>query len=327
MAAKKTALIVGVGGQDGAYLADFLLSRDYIVVGTSRDAGSNSFQRLHNLGIHDRIHLASMSPKDFRSVIQIITKYQPDEIYNLSGQSSVALSFDQPVETLESITVATINLLEALRILNCRSKFYNSGSSECFGDTGAYPADESTPFRPRSPYAVAKTAAIGVVAQYREAYGLHACSGILFNHESLLRPERFVSQKIALAAVRISKAKQERLTLGNLDIHRDWGWAPEYVEAMWAMLQLESPEDLVIATGESFSLKHFVDEAFRHVGLEWERYVDFDPRFMRPTDIQMSKANPSRAAKILNWRARTRMPDIIRLMVNNYTLSSTLNKM
>ena len=311
---RKTALIVGVSGQDGAYLADFLISRHYIVVGTSRDADFNSFQNLNCLGIREQVQLASMSPKDFRSVIGVITKYEPEEIYNLSGQSSVALSFDQPVKLFESISIATINLLEALRTVSRNARFYNSGSSECFGETSV-PADENTPFRPRSPYAVAKAAAIGLVAHYRDAYGLHASSGIMFNHELPLRPERFVTQKVIQAAMRIAEGKQKRLTLGKLNIYRDWGWAPEYIEAMWGMLQLESPQDFVIATGESHSLEQFVNEAFQQVGLDWRQHVDFDPALVRPSDIQMSRAKPSHAERVLNWCPRKRMPDLVRLMM------------
>ena len=231
----KKALICGVSGQDGAYLAQLLLNEGYEVWGTSRDAQISSFRNLDVLGIKEQVKLVSMSLTDFRSVLQVLTRSQPDEVYNLAGQTSVGLSFEQPVETLESIATGTLNLLEAIRLeairfLGASIRFYNASSSECFGDTGGQAADENTPFRPRSPYAVAKAAAFWEVANYREAYGLFACSGILFNHESPLRPERFVTQKIVASACRIAKGSNEILSLGNIEIRRDWGWgwAPEY---------------------------------------------------------------------------------------------------
>jgi GDPmannose 4,6-dehydratase len=237
----KTALICGISGQDGAYLAQLLLSKGYNVCGTSRDAQVSSFSNLVKLGIRDRVKLESVALNDFRSVLQVLTKIQPDEVYNLAGQTSVSLSFEQPVETLESIATGTLNLLESMRFFNKPIKFYNAGSSECFGDTNGEAATESTPFRPRSPYAVAKAAAFWEVANYREAYNLFACSGILFNHESPLRPERFVTQKIVSTACRIAAGSSEKLLLGNIEIERDWGWAPEYVEAMYLMLQQDEP--------------------------------------------------------------------------------------
>lgn len=313
---KRTALICGISGQDGAYLAQLLLQKGYRVVGTSRDAQVGSFRNLAMLGIRDRIEVASMALSDFRSVIQVLARFQPDEVYNLAGQSSVGLSFEQPVETLESISIGTLNLLEGIRFLNCGTRFYNAGSSECFGDTGETPANEQTPFRPRSPYAVAKSAAFWQVANYREAYGLFACSGILFNHESPLRPERFVTQKIVRAACRIANGSGERLTLGRLDIQRDWGWAPEYVEAMWKMLQQPEPEDFVIATGETNTLQDFVATAFAAVGLDWRRHVDTDQAFMRPTDLAVSRADPRRAAEKLGWEAQTNMHGVVGNMVS-----------
>lgn len=310
-----TALICGISGQDGAYLARLLLQKGYRVVGVSRDAQISSFGNLTRLDIRDRVEVASMALSDFRSVLQVLAKYQPDEIYNLAGQSSVGLSFEQPVETLESISIGTLNLLEGIRFLDRDIRFYNAGSSECFGDTGDTPANEQTPFRPRSPYAVAKAAAFWQVANYREAYGLHACSGILFNHESPLRPERFVTQKIVRAVSRIAAGSAERLSLGNLDIQRDWGWAPEYVEAMWKMLQQAVPEDFVIATGETHSLQDFVAEAFRALKLDWRDHVDSDAGLMRPTDLAVSRADPSLAEDKLGWQAQSRMSDVIGKML------------
>src|SRR5206468_6238826 len=241
------ALICGVSGQDGAYLAQLLLSKGYEVYGTSRDASVRNFDGLVSLGIAEQVQLVSMALNDFRSVLQVLRNVEPDEIYNLAGQSSVGLSFEQPVETMESVAVGTLNLLEAIRFQSKPVKFYNAGSSECYGDLGDMAADETTPFRPRSPYAVAKSAAYWEVANYREAYGLHACSGILFNHESPLRPERFVTKKIVCSACRIRAGRQNAVKLGNLAIQRDWGWAPEYVEAMWRILQQSKADDFVVA--------------------------------------------------------------------------------
>jgi len=310
----KKALIFGVSGQDGSYLAKLLLGKGYEVHGASRDAQVASFNNLARLGIRDQVTLESVSLIDFRSVLQALMKIEPEEIYNLAGQTSVALSFQQPVETLESIAHGTLNLLEAIRFTGRPIRLYNAGSSECFGDT-AEPADESTPFHPRSPYAVAKAAAFWEVANYREAYGLYACSGMMFNHESPLRPERFVTRKIVAAASRIAAGSHEKLNLGNTAIQRDWGWAPEYVKAMWLMLQQEQPEDYVIATGESHSLEEFVDAAFSCVELDWREYVVPDPALLRPADITVGRANPTRARERLGWRARYKMRDVVRIMV------------
>jgi len=311
----KRALICGVSGQDGSYLARLLLDKGYEVYGGSRDAQVASFHNLVRLGVRDRVSVESVSLVDFRSVLQALTKIEPDEIYNLSGQSSVGLSFQQPVETLESIAQGALNLLEAIRFTARPIKLYNAGSSECFGDAKDYRADEQTPFRPRSPYAVAKSTAFWEVANYREAYGLFACSGILFNHESPLRPERFVTKKIVAAACRIAGGSDETLHLGNMAIVRDWGWAPEYVEAMWMMLQQDEPVDYVIATGESHSLEEFAEAAFASAGLEWRDHTVIDPGLLRPADITIGRGNPSRAAQQLGWEAQYRMRDVVRMMV------------
>jgi GDPmannose 4,6-dehydratase len=228
----------------------------------------------------------------------------------------VGLSFQQPVETLESISVGTLNLLEAIRFTGKPIKFYNACSSECFGDI-ADGADEQTPFRPRSPYAVAKAAAFWEVANYREAYSLFACSGILFNHESPLRPARFVTKKIVNAACRIAAGSREQLQLGNIAIRRDWGWAPEYVEAMWLMVQQEAPDDFVIATGESHSLEEFVAAAFAQVHLDWREHVVIDPDLFRPTEIAVSRGNPRKSREILGWQAKNKMQQVVTLMVED----------
>lgn len=311
----KKALICRVGGQDGAFLARMLLEKGYEVHGTSRDAWASSFPNLRKLGILDRVRCHFMATNDFRSVLQILAKIEPDEIYNLSGQNSVGLSFDQPVETRESIGVATLNLLEAVRFMDHPVRFYNASSSECFGDVGDFPTDESTPFRPQSPYAVAKAAAHWEVANYREAYNLFACSGILFNHESHLRPERFVTRKIVASTCRIARGQAEPLVLGNLSISRDWGWAPEYVEAMWKMLQHDHPEDFVIATGQSHSIEHFTEIVFSEVGLDWHEHVRTSPEFYRPSDLKVSRANLRKADELLGWRAETDIAGTARRMV------------
>ncbi len=275
----------------------------------------SSFRNLSRLGIRKDVDLLSININDFRSVLQTLLRTKPDEVYNLAGQSSVGLSFEQPVETLESISVGTLNLLEAIRFSNLPIKFYNAGSSECFGDTGSLAANEMTPFRPRSPYGVAKAAAFWQVANYREAYTIQASTGILFNHESPLRPERFVTQKIVATACRIADSSGEVLTLGNIDIARDWGWAPDYVEAMWLMLQQEQPDDYVIATGQTNKLRDFIRVVFETVGLRWEDHVRTDASFLRPTDIAEGHADPGKARTQLNWEANRKMEDVARLMV------------
>ncbi|MCF8383973.1 MAG: GDP-mannose 4,6-dehydratase [Chlorobium sp.] len=310
------ALVCGISGQDGAYLAKLLLDKGYEVIGTSRDAQISDFKNLTRLGIREKVWLESMALNDFRSVLQVMHRTQPDEIYNLAGQSSVGLSFEQPVETLESIMSATINMMEAIRFLDRPIRFYNAGSGECFGDTLGVAANENTPFRPRSPYAVAKSAAYWQVANYREAYGLYACTGILFNHESPLRPERFVTRKIVAAACRIGKGSKERLRLGNTSISRDWGWAPEYVDAMWRMLQGDRAEDLVIATGINHSLGDFADCAFRYFGLDWREHTDIDQSIFRPTDLPFGCGDSRKANKINGWKAETRMEDVIQKMID-----------
>lgn len=312
----KRALICGVGGQDGSLLAKLLLSKGYAVYGTSRDAQVSRFGNLLQMGIRHNIEVVSMAVNDFRSVLQVISNVHPDEIYNLAGQSSVGLSFEQPVETLESIGLGTLNILEAMRFTNPDARFYNAGSGECFGTSGTAACNEETPFRPRSPYAVAKAAAHWQTANYREAYSLHACTGILFNHESQFRPERFVTRKIVSAAVRIAAGSSEKLRLGNLNIARDWGWAEEYVDAMWRMLQLEVPDDFVIATGITSTLEQFVDAAFSQVGLAWRDHVEIDQVLFRPADLSGNAADPTKANRVLGWVAKTRMPEVVAKMID-----------
>jgi GDPmannose 4,6-dehydratase len=307
---QKRALIFGVSGQDGAYLSQHLLAGGYSVHGTSRDKEVTAFRNLHALGISDRVELHSASLTDFRSVLQVVSDVRPHEIYNLAGQSSVGLSFGQPVETLDSTIFGPLNILESLRLLRLDAKLYNACSSECFGNTGDV-ADETTPFRPRSPYGVGKATAFWTVANYREAYGLFACSGILFNHESPMRPRRFVTRKIISGAADIFQKKTDRLVLGNLSVSRDFGWAPEYVEAMALMLRTNEPNDYVIATGETYTLEDFVDRSFAHFGLNWRKHVEVDASLLRPTDIARSAANPTRAKEDLGWVAKVKMHDLV----------------
>lgn len=309
------ALICGISGQDGAYLAALLLGKGYTVIGTSRDAQTASFANLRRLGIVDRVQLESMATHDFRSVLQLLRKVEPDEIYNLSGQSSVGLSFSQPVETLDSIIAGTLNLLEGIRFLGRPARFYNAGSGECYGDTGPAGADESSPFKPRSPYAVAKAATYWLVANYREAYGLHASTGILFNHESPLRPPRFVTRKIVATACRIALGSREKLTLGNIEIRRDWGWAPEYVDAVWRMLQRQEPDDFIIATGVNHSLAEFTGAAFAALDMDWREHTVTSPSLLRPTDISDGKGNAAKAGRLLGWKATLGMREVVSRMV------------
>jgi GDPmannose 4,6-dehydratase len=316
MLSEKRALIVGISGQDGAYLARHLLRQGYCVFGSSRDAQRGTWLGLERLGLRDQVQMVSMTLTDFRSVLQALVRVEPHEVYNLAGQSSVGLSFEIPVETLESIAGGTLHLLEAIRFLRAPIRFYNACSSECFGDTDVHPADEQTRFRPRSPYAVAKAAAFWEVANYREAYDLFACSGILSNHESPLRPERYVTQKVIIAACRIAAGQQTHVELGDISIARDWGWAPEYVEAMHRMLQQESPDDYLVATGETHRLEDFVATAFATLGLDWRQHVRYQESLRRPTEIQESRLNPAKANTVLGWSATMRMPDVVRAMID-----------
>lgn len=312
----KRALICGISGQDGSLLANLLVDRGYDVSGTSRDVEMARFGNLARLGVDHNVRRHSMTLTDFRSVLQVLAEVKPDEIYNLAGQSSVGLSFMQPVETLESIAHATLNLLEAIRFVGKPVKLYNAASGDCFGETtSAAPANELSQFRPRSPYGVAKAAAFWEVANYREAYGLFACSGILFNHESSLRPARFVTRKVVQAACRIAAGSREKLSLGALNVKRDWGYAPEYVEAMWLMLQQPTPNDYVIATGETNSLEDFVAAAFETLGLDWREHTISDAALFRVSDIAESYADPSLAAKALGWSAKTRMKALVARLI------------
>jgi len=318
----KRALICGVSGQDGAYLAKLLLEKGYEVVGSSRDVTLSSFPNLKKLEILKNIHLISLAVEEYASVLKTIRDLIPDEIYFLSGQSSVGLSFDQPLGTLQSFAFGVLNFLEAIRFLDRPIRFFNASSSEMFGNNGQKGATEQTSFDPRSPYAIAKVSAHHLVVTYRDSYGIYACNGILFNHESPLRHSRFVTQKIVATAYGIAKGGKEKLVLGNLDTCRDWGWAPEYVEAMWLMMEQSKAEDFVIATGESFPLSVFVERTFSFFNLDWRDFVVVDSDLYRPFDISVSRADPSKAKKVLGWSARICFDQVIKLLCEHQTEST-----
>jgi GDPmannose 4,6-dehydratase len=310
----KRALICGISGQDGSYLAKLLLGRGYEVWGSSRDAELATFGNLRKLGIYESVQLVSLNLRDIASVLGLLRRVRPAEIFSLAGQSSVALSFEQPVETIESIALGALSLLEAIRLSDLDIRLYNAGSTECFGDTGDEVANEKSPLHPRSPYAVAKASAFWTVANYRQAYGMFACTGILSNHDSPLRPRRFVTRKIIHAVASLALGRDLRLSLGNLNIERDWGWAPEYVEAIAAMLNQPAPSDYIIATGSSHTLQEFMETAFELADKDWRAYVTIDEHLMRPTDILRNKVDPSRAANRLGWKAKSGMKEVVRLM-------------
>lgn len=313
---QRTALITGGTGQDGAYLASLLLEKGYRVVITTRQADQgNALANLHRLGVAQGVEVITLFLQDFEEVFEVLKAFAPEEIYNLAGQSSVGLSFANPRETFAGIALGCQNLLEGVRVLGLPVRLFNASSGDCFGDTGGLAAKETSPFQPLSPYGVAKASAFWQVKAYREAYGMHVSSGILFNHESPLRPERFVTGKIIRTVVNIAAGLASELRLGNLDIQRDWGWAPEFVEGMWRMLQQDVPDDYILATGKTFTLREFVEQAFSLVGLDWQQYTLSDPGLLRPTDILISRGDPGKAEQRLKWKARVAMPDVVRLMV------------
>ncbi len=309
----RKALIFGVTGQDGAYLAQLLLGKGYQVWGTTRDL-HGPHTNLHRLGLFGRVHLIPVHLPDLGSVLSAFEQAAPDEIYNLAGQTSVTLSFKLPVETYQSLALGALNLLEAIR-LRGSGRLFHASSVECFGSVGRDPITMDTPLRPRNPYGMSKAAAQMQVRSYRESFGLYACTGVLFNHESPLRSQAFVTQKVIAAVSAIARGGQAKLHLGAIDVSRDWGWAPEYVEAMWLMLQQPAPEDFVIATGETNSLQGFVETAFQRLGLDSRRYVVQDPSLMRPTDIAFCCADPTPIANKLGWTAKIHMSQVIDLML------------
>ena len=305
------ALIFGISGQDGGYLARHLLNNGYEVIGTSRESGAGQCLNLNKLSINNKVKMEKVQPEQFSQVEDIITKYMPDEIYNLSGQSSVGLSFQYPRETYDSIVLPTLNTLEVLKKLQVDIKFYNASSAECFG-IQSLPINENTPMNPGSPYAVAKASAHLMVKNYRKVYDLYACNGILFNHESPMRSDNYVTLKIIRTAQRIALGSSEKLTLGNIDISRDWGWAPEYVEVMWKILQHETADDYVIATGETNTLSYFIDYTFKLLGLESKDHLEISKELYRPIDIKENFSDPIKSFDVLGWKAKFKLNDVIK---------------
>lgn len=315
----KRAFVTGVTGQDGSYLVEFLLSRGYEVHGVKRRSSSfntdrvdHIYQDFHEAGTRFFLHFADLG--DSCSLMKILNEVRPDEVYNLGAQSHVKVSFDVPEYTSDVVALGSLRLLEAIRHAGIDCRYYQASSSEMFGS--AAPAQsELTPFQPRSPYACAKVYGHNITVNYRESYGMHASSGILFNHESPRRGETFVTRKITRAVARIKRGLEEKLYLGNLDAKRDWGYAPDYVEAMWRMLQQDSPGDYVIGTGESHTVRQFVERAFELVNLDWRDYVAIDPRYFRPAEVDHLEADASKARRALGWTAKVTFPELVRLMV------------
>jgi GDPmannose 4,6-dehydratase len=320
MASSKKALITGITGQDGSYLAEFLLAKGYEVHGIIRRSSTFNTQRIDHLyqDVHEKdaqlfLHYGDLS--DSSRLTTLLQTVEPSEVYNLAAQSHVRVSFDEPEHTGNTTGLGSIRLLEAIRLLQLPCRYYQASSSEMFGATPP-PQNEDTVFYPRSPYGAAKLYSHWVTKNYREGYGMFATSGILFNHESPRRGETFVTRKITRAVARIAAGVQDDLYLGNLDAIRDWGYAPEYVRAMWLMLQADQPDDFVIATGTEYSVKDFLHFAFSHVGLEWEKYVKFDPRYLRPTEVDALVGDPTKAQKALGWTPRVLTPELAAIMVD-----------
>ncbi len=307
------ALITGVTGQDGSYLAELLLSKGYDVYGTIRRSSSFNTGRIDH--ISDQMHFCYNDLTDGSALNRFVGEVQPDEVYNLGAQSHVRVSFDIPEYTANVDAIGTLRLLEALKAQCPKARFYQASSSELFGKVQEIPQTERTPFYPRSPYGIAKQFAYWTTVNYREM-GLFASNGILFNHESPRRGGTFVSKKITTAAARIKRGQQKELLLGNLDAMRDWGYAKEYVEAMWLMLQQETPEDFVIATGETHTVQEFVEEAFSYLGLEWRDYVHIDPKYYRPTEVDILQGDASKAKRVLGWEPRVKFHELVRLMID-----------
>jgi GDPmannose 4,6-dehydratase len=317
----RKALITGITGQDGSYLAELLLQKGYEVHGIVRRSSTFGTERIehlykdpHGTGVKLFLHYGDLT--DASGLRRVLTDVAPEEVYNLAAQSHVRVSFDQPVYTVETAAVGTLCLLEAIRDTGLPIRFYQASSSEMYGLAAETPQRETTPFHPRSPYACAKVFAHYQTINYREAYGLYACSGILFNHESPRRGETFVTRKITRAATRIRAGLQDKLYLGNLDARRDWGFAGDYVEAMWLMLQQDQPDDYVIATGESHSVREFLDEAFRCVGLDWKQFVEQDPRYFRPAEVDFLLGDAAKARTKLGWKPRVTFKELVRMMVD-----------
>ena len=307
------ALITGITGQDGSYLAEFLLSKGYEVIGMARRTSTLNFHRIEH--IQDKLTLVTGDLLDQVSLIHLLEEHRPDEVYNLAAQSFVGTSWQQPVFTGEATAIGVTRILDAIRLVDKNIRFYQASSSEMFGKVQAVPQIESTPFYPRSPYGVAKLYGHWITINYRESYDMHATSGILFNHESPRRGLEFVTRKISYHAALIKLGRAHELRLGNLDARRDWGFAGDYVEAMWLMLQRDIPEDYVIATGETHSVEEFLDVAFGHLDLDWRQYVVQDPRFMRPAEVDLLVGDPAKAGRDLGWEPRVSFQELVRMMV------------
>jgi len=313
----KTALITGITGQDGAYLSSLLLQKNYKVYGTYRRISTPNFWRLKSMGLLNKITLVPLEMTDQSSMVEIFQSFKFDEVYNLAAQSFVGGSFDQPISTAEVDGIGTLKILDCIRLLSPKTKFYQASTSEMFGEVGKnFPQDENTPFHPRSPYASAKTFAHHTVQNYREAYGLFACSGILFNHESPYRGLEFVTRKITNTVARIKLELQQDLKLGNLESKRDWGHARDYVEAMWLMLQQEQADDFVIASGETRTVREFCSIAFSHLELDYEKYVKIDKKFLRPAEVNLLLGNPTKAKKKLGWKPKISFKQLVEEMVD-----------
>jgi len=311
----KKALVTGITGQDGSYLAEFLLEQGYQVIGMVRRSSTVTFQRIEH--IQDDIIMVSGDLMDQASLIDIIEKHRPNEVYNLAAQSFVQTSWEQPVFTGEVTGLGVTRLLDAVRLVNPEIRFYQASTSEMFGKVREIPQNENTAFYPRSPYGVAKVYGHWITVNYRESYGLYACSGICFNHESPRRGHEFVTRKIVRGAARIKSGLDNELRLGNLDSQRDWGYAGDFVRGMWLMLQQDEPEDYVLATGQTHTVRRFVELAFESVGLNWEDYVVQDPRFMRPADVELLIGDPSKARQKMGWEATMTFEELVRLMVES----------
>lgn len=310
----KTALITGISGQDGAYLSKLLLSKGYKVYGLLARRATPTTWRLEELGVADDVELVDGDLTDLSSLIRILQRTKPQELYNLGAQSFVATSWSQPILTAQATGVSVVNLLEAMRIVDPSIRFYQASTSEMFGAAPA-PQKEATPFHPRSPYGVAKLYGHWITVNYRESFGMYTCSGILFNHESPLRGLEFVTRKITDAVARIKAGKLDRLKLGNLDSQRDWGFAGDYVEAMWAMLQQETPDDYVIATGQTRSVGEFCRLAFEAAELDWEKYVEIDPSLLRPAEVDVLLGDASKAREKLGWTPKVSLEGLVEMMV------------
>ena len=330
MSKTKKALITGITGQDGSYLAELLLEKGYEVYGIIRRSSSFNTGRIEHLyqdfHVNDaRVFLHYGDLADSSALSRLLEKIQPDEIYNLAAQSHVRVSFDIPEYTADVVALGTIRILDAIKETEIKTKFYQASTSELYGKVVETPQTEKTPFYPRSPYACAKLYSYWITINYRESYDMYACNGILFNHESPRRGETFVTKKITHAIARILKKEQDKLYLGNLDAKRDWGYAKDYVEAMWLMLQQDKAEDYVIATGETHSVREFLDEAFGLVGLDWKKYVEIDPRYYRPAEVDLLLGNPAKAKEKLGWKPKTTFKELVKIMLeydlNNCGLS------